>query len=407
VKQAAGIFAGLKVIDAASFIAAPAAATILSDFGAEVIKIEPPGNGDPYRLLMTQPGLPECEHNFFWTLEGRNKRSLALDLKSKEGQQVLHRLVHEADVFITNMPLEVRKRLGMAYEQLDTLNHRLIYASFTGYGEAGEEMHKPGFDSTAWWARSGLMDQVRNGVETPPARSLPGMGDHMAALSLFGAIATALYQRQRTGKGACVGSSLLANGAWSNSCMIQGALSGARFTDRPPRDKASSALTNHYRCKDGRWFMLSISIAQETKGFARFAEILGRSELGHDPHFATRTARHKHHLELIAALDAAFATRDAKEWQKLLEAEGFAVSLVARTSDVAEDPQMLATEVLVPMPGAGGKEMTVNSPFWVVGSEKIKPRRAPEVGEHSDEILRAGGYDQAEIERLRKANVVA
>ena len=156
-----GIFEGLKVLDCASFIAAPAAATVLSDFGADVIKIEPPGAGDPYRNLPNLPGYPHSEHNFAWLLESRNKKSIALDLTKPEGQAVLHKLAAEADVFITNMPPQVRQKLGITYDHLAPHNERLIYASFTGYGEKGEEANKPGFDSNAYWARSGLMDLVR------------------------------------------------------------------------------------------------------------------------------------------------------------------------------------------------------------------------------------------------------
>jgi crotonobetainyl-CoA:carnitine CoA-transferase CaiB-like acyl-CoA transferase len=165
-----GIFEGLKVLDCASFIAAPAAATVLSDFGADVIKIEPPGSGDPYRNLPNLPGYPHSEHNFAWMLEARNKKSLALDLTKPDAREVLYRLVTEADVFITNMPPTVREKLGITHDHLAHLNERLIYASFTGYGEKGEEANKPGFDSNAYWARSGLMDLVRADEETTPAR---------------------------------------------------------------------------------------------------------------------------------------------------------------------------------------------------------------------------------------------
>src|SRR6202047_4001979 len=202
-----GIFEGLKVLDCASFIAAPAAATVLSDFGAEVIKIEPPGSGDPYRNLPNLPGYPISRHNFAWLLESRNKRSLALDLSRPEGKAVLYRLVAEPDVFITNSPPGVRQRLGIAYEELKPLNARLVYASFTGYGEKGEEANKPGFDSNAYWARSGLMDLLRADQSTTPARSVPGMGDHPCAMALYGAIVTALYKRERTGEGSHVSSS--------------------------------------------------------------------------------------------------------------------------------------------------------------------------------------------------------
>ena len=190
-----GIFEGLKVLDCASFIAAPAAATVLSDFGADVIKIEPPGAGDPYRNLPNLPGYPASEHNFAWMLESRNKKSLALDLSKAGGQAVLHRLVADADVFITNYPPAVRERLRITHAHLAPTNERLIYASFTGYGEKGEEANKPGFDSNAYWARSGLMDLVRADLDTTPARSIAGMGDHPCAMAFYGAIVTALYKR--------------------------------------------------------------------------------------------------------------------------------------------------------------------------------------------------------------------
>ena len=191
-----GIFEGLKVLDCASFIAAPAAATVLSDFGADVVKIEPPGAGDPYRNLPNLPGYPSSEHNYAWLLEARNKKSIARDLAKPEAQAVLYKLVEEADVFITNMPPPVRAKLGITYDHLAHLNDRLIYASFTGYGEKGEEANKPGFDSNAYWARSGLMDLVRADTHTTPARSVAGMGDHPCAMAFYGAIVTALYQRE-------------------------------------------------------------------------------------------------------------------------------------------------------------------------------------------------------------------
>ena len=253
------VFDGLKVIDCASFIAGPAAATVMSDFGAEVIKIEPPGAGDPYRRRAQPPIGPGLAGNPGFVLDGRNKKSLALDLRQPAAREVLYRLVAAADVFITNYPPPVRRRLGITYEDLSPLNPRLIYASFTGYGETGPEADKPGFDATAWWARSGLMHLVRAGEEAAPARSLPGMGDHPSAMGTYGAIVTALYQRERTGRGAYVGSSLLANGLWANGCSVQAALCGEKVVPQPPRERGINALRIHYRCRDNRWLLLSIA----------------------------------------------------------------------------------------------------------------------------------------------------
>jgi formyl-CoA transferase len=398
-----GIFEGLKVLDCASFIAAPAAATVLSDFGAQVIKIEPPGSGDPYRNLPNLPGYPHSPHNFAWMLESRNKRSLALDLAKPEAQAVLHRLATEADVFITNFPPPVRERLGMTYATLAPLNERLIYASFTGYGEKGEEANKPGFDSNAYWARSGLMDLVRADENTSPARSVAGMGDHPCAMALYGAIVTALYKRERTGKGSHVRSNLMANGIWANGILAQAKLCGAKFSERRPRERALNAVTNHYRCRDGRW--LIISLLSEDRQWPTLARCLGHEDLVSDPRFANRRDRHAHSLELIKIFDGIFATRDLAEWRKILDGNGLVFGVVGILDDIPTDRQMIENEVLVPFENE--TMLTVNSPIWIDGSPKVPPRQPPGIGQHSDEVLREAGYDEAAIRHLRSSGAVA
>src|SRR3954469_4058537 len=397
-----GIFDGLKVLDCASFIAAPAAATVLSDFGADVIKIEPPGSGDPYRNLPNLPGYPVSPHNYAWMLESRNKRSLALDLAKGEGQQVLRRLVVEADVFVTNFPPAVRQRLGISYATLRPLNDRLIYASFTGYGEKGEEANKPGFDSNAYWARSGLMDLVRADINTTPARSVAGMGDHPCAMALYGAIVTALYKRERTGKGTHVASNLMANGVWAASVLAQAKLCGAKFGERRPRERALNAVTNHYQCRDGRWIILSL--LNEERQWPTLARCMGREDLITDERFATKAGRHARSLELIHIFDEVFATRELAEWRRILDGNGLVFGVIGILDDIPNDRQMLDNEVLVPF--ENDTMLTVNSPIWVEGSKKVQPRHAPGIGEHSDEILRQAGYDDASIGQLRASSAV-
>jgi formyl-CoA transferase len=397
-----GIFEGLKVLDCASFIAAPAAATVLSDFGAQVIKIEPPGAGDPYRNLPNLPGYPRSEHNFAWLLESRNKRSLALDLSKPDGQAVLHRLASEADVFITNFPPAVRGRLGISWKELEPLNPRLIYASFTGYGEQGEEANKPGFDSNAYWARSGLMDLVRAEDTSTPARSVAGMGDHPCAMALYGAIVTALYKRERTGKGSHVRSNLMANGVWANGVLAQAKLCGATFSRRRPREQALNAVTNHYRCRDGRWLILSL--LNEDRQWPTLAKCLDREDLLTDARFATKPDRHARSLELIKLFDEIFATRDLAEWRKRLDGNGLVFGVVGILDDIPTDQQMIDNDILLPF--EGDKLLTINSPIWVDGSRKAAPRKPPGVGEHSDEVLREAGYDETAIQQLRSSGTV-
>lgn len=388
------LFAGLKVVDCASWIAGPAAATILSDFGADVIKIEPPGAGDPWRASTPVPGKPT---DYYWQLTSRNKRSLAVDLKQADGLAVLYRLLASADVFVTNFPLPVRERLKIAASDLLPLNPRLIYASFTAYGEEGEEAGRTGFDSTAYWARTGLMDMVRATRETEPARSVPGMGDHPSGTALYAAIVTALYRREKTGKGGLVQSSLLQNGLWANACFVQSRLCGEHVPHRASRSEAPNPLANHYRCRDGRWFIMALF--NEQRQLRGFLSAIGCTHLADDPRFATAAARKQNAGHLVAILDEIFAQRDLEEWHTILDRAGVTFGKVGAVDEASSDPQFQQIGALVPF--ADGNGLTVSSPFHLDGETKVAPRRAPSVGQHTDAVLREAGFTAAEIERLR------
>jgi formyl-CoA transferase len=396
----ANLFAGLKVIDCASWIAGPAAATILSDFGADVIKIEPPGAGDPWRASTPIPGKAT---DYYWQLTSRNKRSLAINLKHADGLAALYRLVTSADVFISNFPLPVRDRLKIAPSDLLPLNPRLVYASFTAYGEMGDEAPKTGFDATAYWARTGLMDMVRATEDTEPTRSAPGMGDHPSATGLYAAIVTALYRREKTGKGGVVQSSLLQNGLWANACFIQSRLFGENISLRPPRSQAPNALANHYRCRDGRWFIMALH--NEQRQLRGFLEAIGRADLTDDPRFETSASRKQNGSALAKLLDEVFAQRDLAEWRQILDAAGVTIGAVSTVNEVSDDAQMQDSGGLVPF--ADGKGLTISSPFNIDGETKVAPQRAPTVGQHSDAVLREAGYTEDEIKRLRELGVLA
>jgi crotonobetainyl-CoA:carnitine CoA-transferase CaiB-like acyl-CoA transferase len=394
------LFTGLKVIDCASWIAGPAAATIMSDFGADVIKVEPPGVGDPWRGRGPIPGRTV---DYYWQLTSRNKRSLAIDLKHDDGIAALHRLVASADVFVTNFPLPVRDRLRLSPAHLLPLNPRLIYASFTAYGEAGEEAAKTGFDSTAYWARTGLMDQVRAEATTPPSRSMPGMGDHPSATGLYAAIVTALYRREKTGRGGVVKSSLLQNGLWANGCAVQTRLFGEHVAHRPTREEAPNALANHYQTRDGRWFIMALF--NEQRQLSGFLSAIGREDLTNDPRFATNESRKQYAGELVKILGAEFAKRDLKDWRAILDGVGVTFGIVGTVDEVLDDRQMRDSGALVPF--ADEAQWTVSSPFHIDGVEKVPARRAPAIGQHSDAVLREAGYSTDDIGRLRALGVLA
>src|SRR5258708_17843569 len=221
------IFSGWKGVDPASATAGRGAAVILSDFGAEVIKVEPP-SGELWRHANQTPPQPQAKDAYQWHLNNRNKRGLTLDLKSPGAQQILEKLVKWADVLVVNTPHSARKRLKLEYEDVVPWNPRLIYADVTGFGEKGPDAELPGFDITAYWARSGLLSMTRD-AGAPPTWPVAGSGHNATAGGLYSAIVTALYRRVQTGEGPYVTTSLLAEGVWSASASIQSALCGATF----------------------------------------------------------------------------------------------------------------------------------------------------------------------------------
>jgi formyl-CoA transferase len=392
------LFSDLLVIDCASFIAGPAAATVMSDFGARVIKIEPPGIGDSYRNLFRLRGAPD-DLDYFWTLDSRNKESLALDLKTPRARAVLEALITKADVFITNFPFPVRERLRLRAEDVTPHNDRLIYASLTPYGEEGPERDRTGFDTTAWWARSGLMDMVRATGETEPALSMPGMGDHPTAMAMYSAIVTALYRRQMTGKGGVVTTSLLANGLWSNSCQVQAALCGYELTGRPPRGQRG-AMVETYTTLDARQFILTTT--NPARDWPLLARAVGHPEWLEDPLFATPADRFANTAILVAWLDDIFASDTWEHWRERLDAGGVTFGIVGQVADHAADPQIEANALLPEFVDGCGLR-TIDSPFQIVGETKHPPRMAPDIGQHTRRILEECGLSEADIEAVTGA----
>ena len=369
---------GIKVIEAATFIAGPAAAMILGEFGADVTKVEPP-EGDPFRNSATAPGNPPSRFNYPFNMDNRHKRSVVLDLKQTPDRQRLYGMVADADVFVTNAPLGTRAKLGIRGEDLMPLNDRLIYASVTAYGETGPEAGRTGFDSTALWARTGLMDMVRPSPDSPPARSLPGMGDHPTAMSLFAAIMMGLYRRERTGKGGAVATNLMANGLWWNAFQTSAILCGVEHSRRASREDASNALHNLYRCRDGRWFHLVV--LPEERNWPKLVKALGKPEWLEDPRFADRAARVANRHALIAELDAIFAMRDWPEWRRTLLEHAVSFGDIATLADIPDDVQMRESGALIPSEDpATGASLALAAPLFIEGEDRRIPAAAPSLG---------------------------
>jgi len=399
--EPANIFSGLKVVDFASFIAGPGAATILSDFGAEVVKVEPP-TGDPWRTGHKLPPQPQAKDPYQWHLANRNKRGITLDLKSPSARPVLERLVKWADVFIVNTPHPARKKLRLEFDDVVQWNPRLIYADLTGFGEMGPDADLPGFDITAYWARSGLLSMTRD-ADAPPTWPVGGSGDNATAVGLYSAIVTALYRRERTGKGSYVTTSLLAEGVWSASVLIQAALCQAKFYGLHDRTHPANAALNVYRASDGVWFVLLVMPDK----VAAVAKAIGRADLLTDPRFSDPAKLAANMPQLTAILDEIFSAQPMAHWYEVFNGVHVTFGAVRGPQEVIDDPQLRLNEIVVPLEGAGGKlTSTISSPIQVHGIAKVPARRAPEIGEHNDEVLRQLGFDAAEIDGLRASGAI-
>src|SRR5712675_2523666 len=396
------IFSGLKVVDLASFIAGPGAATVLGDFGADVIKVEPPGAGDPHRNTYKIPPQPRSNDNYAWHLDNRNKRGVAVDLKSPHARVILERLVKWADVLVINFPPPVRKRLKLTYEDLAPWNPRLIYADISGYGDEGPEAELPGFDITAYWARSGLLALTRD-AGAPPTLPPTGSGDHATAIGLYAAIVTALYRRERTGKGSYVTTSLLAAGVWACAVFIQAALCDAAFFPLHDRLKPPNATLNVYRASDDTGFLIVVT----PDHWPALAKGIGRPDLLTDARFTDPAKQMTNSGELTAILNDVFTTQPMSHWREAFDQAHLTFGVVHAPSEVVKDPQLRENDIVVPIEGSGeGVKFTVSSPLTVHNVPKVAARRDPAVGEHNDELLQELGFSSDEIAQFRTGGVI-
>ncbi|MET8643091.1 CoA transferase [Streptomyces sp. NPDC004675] len=395
------VFSGLKVLDASSFIAGPAAATVLADFGADVIKIEPPGKGDPQRRLSSVPPSPRAQANYSWHLANRNKRGMAIDLKSPAAPRILKRLVEWADVVITNFPHGTREKLHLGYDEVSGWNPKVIYADITGFGDAGPDAGQPGFDLTAAWSRSGLLASTRD-AGAPPTVPVWGSGDYMSAIAIYAAIVTALYRREQTGQGASVGTSLLAAGIWATGTLVAGALAGGTPFEPHDRKAPVNPLTNPYRTADGRWFML-VTSPPNWPGLTR---VVGHPELLEDPRFTDVEGFVEHSAVLTELLDAEFRSQPFAHWKDALNRERITYSLIQTPEEAAQDPQLRPNDIVVPLEGVSDLKETINSPVNLRGVPKVPAKRAPDLGEHNDEVLAELGFSPADVVELRTQGAI-
>lgn len=390
---------GLKVVELATYIAAPGAGGILADWGAEVVKIEAPA-GDPIRGFFATIGR-DMGSNPVFDMDNRGKRGIVLDIAKPEGREALIRLVREADIFLTNTRLKALARARLDYESLRAENPRLIYASVTGYGSEGPDADKPGFDVAAYWSRSGVAGLTTpKGAEPFPVRT--AMGDHVTSMATVSAILAAVVERSRTGVGRLVETSLLRTGVYSVASDMAIQLRFGRVASNRPRADAINPLANFFQTADGRWICL---VPRQGNGeWVKIATLVGRPDLADDPRFADAFSRSKNGAAAVAILDEAFGAMSFEAAAAALDAIDFVWSPVQAAREVAEDEQAKASGCFVEVPdGEGGVFRAPAAPARFPGAEHGPRGPAPKKGEHTDAVLSELGYGADEIAAMKAA----
>ena len=395
---------GVKVVEMGVWIAGPAAGGILADWGADVIKIEPPGIGDPARSFQSMFGT-ELPFNPIFENDNRSKRSIVLDLGNETGRALALELIDEADVFVTNVRMKALERLGLDPDSLRARNPRLVYAAISGYGFEGPDADRAAYDIAAFWARSGIAASLTTPGSHPPFQR-GGMGDHNAGLAAAAAVSAALYSREKTGEGQLVSTSLLREGIYTLSFDLSlGARLGVPVAVADRKTMGNPCI-NNYADKDGRWFWI-VGLEAE-RHWPPLCRAVGHPEWIDDPRFATAAERALHAGEIIAELDAIFATKTRAEWTEVFDTEtDLWWSPVQSTEEVLADPQVLAAGGLVEVPDGPGTTLLPATPVDFEGTPWAPRCMAPGHGEHSDEILRELGRSDEEIQGLRERAVVA
>ncbi|HEV2532940.1 CoA transferase [Phenylobacterium sp.] len=396
---------GVKVVEFASYIAAPAAACMLGDWGADVIKVERPG-GDAMRAAFADVK-SELKGNPTFDMDNRGKRAVVLDIGKPEGRDALAKLAADADVFITNVRAGALKRAGLDADTLRAANPRLVYAMVTGYGLEGPDAHKPGFDVTAFWARSGVASMTTpKGMDPFMIRS--GFGDHITALSTVAAIMAGLFDRERTGQGRLVATSLLASGVYTMGSDLSVQLKFGRVASMRTRDQSINPIGNMFKSAEGRWFLHNPRGGGGGGDWIKFCDVAGRPDLAEDERFATGKDRRANSPALIAELDVAFAELPYEEIARRLDAADLVWSPLQTPADVAADPQVAASGALVQVEdGEGGSYPSPAAPMRFPGADVAVRPRSPTLGEHTRQVLGELGYDAQTIEAMFEAGAAA
>lgn len=394
---------GLRVIELATYIAAPGASGILADWGADVVKVEAPG-GDPIRQFFDTIGV-EGAPNPVFDMDNRSKRAIAVDITSEGGREVMHALLRDADIFITNVRPGALARAGFDPDTLMAAHPHIIYASISGYGLDGPDANKPGFDLATFWARAGVASLTTpKGAEPFPLRT--GFGDHVCSLAAVSGILAAVHKRTATGKGSLVEASLLRSAIYAMASDFAIQMRMGKIGSTRPRRDAISPLANFFKTSDERWICLLPR--QGAPDWPNIVRAAGRPELLDDERFKSNRLRRDNGAALVDLLDEGFARMTFDEAAARLEAEDVAWAPVQTPREVVTDPQAIACGAFVEVAdGAGGVFKAPASPIRFDHADDPQRTASPKLGQHTDEVLAAAGYSAAEIAALREKGAIA
>jgi len=403
---------GIKVIETASGMAGPMAGRLLADWGADVIHIEHPVRGDmsreARRLLSSSVSGGRAivtDINYSHENHNCNKRGMTLNLATEPGREIIYRLLEKADVLLSNFRPRELKKFNLEYKALSRLNPGLICANVTGYGKKGSDRDLPGYDFNAFWARSGVLHVLLTPEMIPPATPM-GNGDRVASLALACGILTALFVRERTGAGQEVDTSIFNAGVYFNTIDVGGALVTGQDRRNVDREDLANVLLNSYKTKDGRWLRLAIN--QPDLYWSRFCRGLGREDLEQDPRFASFASRLENHRQLFTIVEETFLSRTLDEWKVRLTQAGLPWAPIQTLPEVTADPQARANDFFVAYDHPlYGRIKIVANPAKLSKTPATVRLPAPELGQHTEEILLEHNYTWEDIARFKESGVIA
>ncbi len=396
-----GLFAGVRIIELAQYVFVPGGSVLLADQGAEVIKIETPGVGDPYRTLRIGDGREAGGTNLAMEQNNRNKKSVALDLKSEEGREALLKLVETADVFITSLRPRAIRALKLDVDDLRARNPKLIYTRGNGLGFKGAEADKPGFDASAFWARGGACYAfTRPGAQPTPPR--PAFGDHSGSMALAYGIAAALYKRAMTGEPSVVEASLLSTAVW----MLSSDVTYSQMPGYSVHGLATGrvALKHTYTTRDGR--LIQLMLLDPRPHWAPFCKLLGLPEMAEDPRFVDHPARTLNVDALIAIIQERIGAHDWAHWEPIFAGWDAPWELIRTVADIHSDPQVSANEMLFPLQVGESEIRVVAGPTAFDGrAAPVSAQAAPGMGEHTEHYLFELGYTTQQIDYMKQRQI--